>query len=84
MPEHHVEFREAKIEGVVLVNQRHFDAVTKNLREDGGKFQPAKSGSENEDALLHCGEVLFLSSQVKRAFDLPPELRPGWSEKFMG
>jgi hypothetical protein len=29
MPEHHVELREAEIEGVALVNQRHFDVAAK-------------------------------------------------------
>ena len=32
MPEHHVELREAEIEGVALVNQRHFDVVAKRLQ----------------------------------------------------
>ncbi len=53
MPEHHVELREAEIEGVALVDQRHFDVVAKRLREHGAEFEPAEAGAENEDAFFH-------------------------------
>src|SRR5437667_3282332 len=53
MPEHHVELREAEIEGVALVNQRPFDGVAKRLREHGAEFEPAEAGAENEDACFH-------------------------------
>ena len=59
MPEHHVELREAEIEGVVLVNQRHIDAVAERLREHGAEFEPAEAGAENEDALFHRIAKLF-------------------------
>ena len=36
-----------------VVNQRHFDAVAKRLREHGAEFEPAEAGAENEDAFFH-------------------------------
>lgn len=53
MPEHHVELREAEIEGVALVNQRHVDAVAERLREHGAEFESAEAGARNEDPPFH-------------------------------
>jgi hypothetical protein len=53
VPEHDVELRVAENKGVVLIDQRHVDAVAIRLGEHGAEFEPSEAGAENEDALFH-------------------------------
>ena len=52
-PEHHVELGVAEDERVALVDQRHVDAVTERLRQDGRELEPPEPRSEHDDPSPH-------------------------------
>ena len=55
-PEHHVELRESKDEGIALIDQDYMGVIAEFLRKDRGQLQPTEPCPQHDYPCRHAGD----------------------------